>query len=72
MSIIRKISKIAFGLGMVAASTAALATTDESRPNILAIWGDDIGYFNISAYNHGIMGYQTPNIDRIANESGVT
>lgn len=38
------------------------------RPNILVIWGDDVGWFNISAYNRGMMGYQTPNIDRIANE----
>jgi arylsulfatase len=34
----------------------------------LIIWGDDIGWFNVSAYNHGIMGYRTPNIDRIAKE----
>jgi arylsulfatase A-like enzyme len=38
------------------------------RPNILIIWGDDIGYWNISAYNQGMMGYKTPNIDRIAKE----
>jgi len=38
------------------------------KPNILIIWGDDIGWFNVSAYNHGIMGYRTPNIDRIAQE----
>ena len=38
------------------------------KPNILIIWGDDIGPFNISAYNRGMMGYKTPNIDRIANE----
>jgi len=38
------------------------------KPNILIIWGDDIGWFNINAYNKGMMGYQTPNIDRIANE----
>ena len=37
-------------------------------PNILVIWGDDIGRSNISAYTKGVMGYQTPNIDRIANE----
>lgn len=43
-----------------------MAKTD--KPNILIIWGDDIGWFNISAYNHGIMGYRTPNIDRIAKE----
>ena len=39
-----------------------------SPPNILVIMGDDIGWFNISAYNRGMMGYPTPNIDRIANE----
>jgi arylsulfatase len=38
------------------------------KPNILVIWGDDIGPYNISAYNMGRMGYQTPNIDRIASE----
>ena len=38
------------------------------KPNIVVIWGDDIGVHNISAYNHGIMGYKTPNIDRIAQE----
>jgi arylsulfatase A-like enzyme len=41
------------------------------KPNILIIWGDDIGWFNISAYNHGIMGYKTPNIDRIAREGAL-
>ena len=46
----------------------AASTTQQDRPNILVIWGDDIGYFNVSAYNHGIMGYRTPNIDRIADE----
>jgi arylsulfatase len=38
------------------------------KPNILVIWGDDIGISNISAYSDGLMGYRTPNIDRIANE----
>ena len=38
------------------------------RPNILVVWGDDIGPYNISAYNMGVMGYKTPNIDRIANQ----
>ena len=41
------------------------------KPNILIIWGDDIGWFNVSAYNHGIMGYKTPNIDRIAKEGAL-
>jgi arylsulfatase len=38
------------------------------QPNILIIWGDDIGLWNISYYSRGLMGYRTPNIDRIANE----
>jgi arylsulfatase A-like enzyme len=41
------------------------------KPNILVIWGDDIGQFNISAYNMGMMGYRTPNIDRIAKEGAL-
>ena len=41
------------------------------KPNILIIWGDDIGYWNVSAYNHGMMGYKTPNIDRIAKEGAM-
>ncbi len=39
-----------------------------SRPNIVIIWGDDIGQTNVSAYSRGLMGYQTPNIDRVAKE----
>src|SRR5687768_16839829 len=42
-----------------------------AKPNILIIWGDDIGYWNISAYNQGMMGYKTPNIDRIAREGAL-
>ncbi len=41
------------------------------KPNIVVIWGDDIGIHNISAYNHGIMGYKTPNIDRLAKEGAL-
>ena len=41
------------------------------KPNILVIMGDDIGYWNISAYNRGMMGYRTPNIDRLAKEGGL-
>jgi arylsulfatase A-like enzyme len=44
---------------------------NQSKPNILIIWGDDIGWFNISSYNHGLMGYRTPNIDRIAKEGAM-
>jgi hypothetical protein len=47
---------------------SAQAGSGQSKPNILVIWGDDIGYWNPSYINHGMMGYKTPNIDRIANE----
>ncbi|CAD5968731.1 arylsulfatase [Planktothrix agardhii] len=40
----------------------------DKKPNIVIIWGDDIGQSNISCYTHGLMGYKTPNIDRIAKE----
>jgi arylsulfatase A-like enzyme len=43
----------------------------QGKPNMLVIWGDDIGWYNISAYNLGVMGYQTPNIDRIAREGAL-
>jgi arylsulfatase len=42
--------------------------SQSNKPNILVIWGDDIGTWNISHNNHGMMGYKTPNIDRIARE----
>ena len=48
-----------------------MATSKSGKPNILFIMGDDIGWFNLSAYNHGIMGYRTPNIDRIAKEGAM-
>jgi arylsulfatase len=53
------------------AAAPADAQTTGKKPNILIIWGDDIGGFNISAYNRGMMGYKTPNIDRIANEGAL-
>ncbi len=59
---------IAIGLMAMAAGTA---TAQSEKPNIVVIWGDDIGVHNISAYNHGIMGYKTPNIDRIAREGAL-
>ena len=54
----------------LALCAGALAQTAK-KPNILIIWGDDIGQFNISAYNNGMMGYKTPNIDRIAKEGAM-
>ena len=61
------------GLLTVAALAAAVpAAADdaakEKKPNILVIWGDDIGQSNISAYTMGLVGYRTPNIDRVAHE----
>lgn len=38
------------------------------KPNIVVIWGDDVGFTNVSAYSRGVMGYRTPNIDRIGND----
>jgi arylsulfatase len=63
------------GLRSVVAGAALLlagaAQAASSKPNILVIWGDDIGQFNVSAFNRGMMGYKTPNIDRIANEGAL-
>lgn len=50
-------------------STTAAQTG--KKPNFLIIWGDDIGWNNTSAYNRGMMGYKTPNIDRVAKEGGL-
>ncbi len=57
---------VLFWLMSFAITTGQLFAAD--KPNILVIWGDDIGQANISTYTHGLMGYQTPNIDRIAQE----
>jgi len=51
-----------FGVSVSSAQAA------DKKPNIVIIWGDDIGQSNVSAYSHGVMGYQTPNIDRVAKE----
>jgi len=53
-------------LAGVLAWTSVQAQSD--KPNILVVWGDDVGQSNISAYTHGLVGYKTPNIDRIAGE----
>ncbi len=46
----------------------SISANAQDKPNILVIWGDDIGQSNISQYTHGMMGYETPNIDRVAQE----
>jgi len=63
-------------LGAMIAATAGIALAgpamaQATKPNILVIFGDDVGFYNVSAYNHGMMGYKTPNIDRIANEGAM-
>ena len=62
-----------FGLlaSLTVAMAVAPASAQQQKPNILVIMADDIGYWNISAYNRGMMGYRTPNIDRIANEGAI-
>ncbi len=49
-------------------ASLSLAAHSADKPNILVVWGDDVGQTNISAYSMGMMGYRTPNIDRIARE----
>ncbi len=58
----------AFVIVMLTAAIAAAQGSSGKKPNVLVIMGDDIGWYNPSTYNQGVMGYQTPNIDRIANE----
>jgi len=58
-------------IGLAWAAAAPAQAQAAKKPNILVIWGDDIGQFNISAYNMGMMGYRTPNIDRIAREGAI-
>ena len=71
----RKISLLflAAALAVTPAAHAqrAVAKAPGKKPNILVIWGDDVGYWNVSAYNLGQMGYRTPNIDRIAREGAL-
>jgi len=66
-----KITKALFlltNISVAAIATAPAVAQQQQRPNIVIIWGDDIGQSNVSAYSRGMMGYQTPNIDRVANE----
>jgi arylsulfatase A-like enzyme len=60
-----RLSASALLVTLVVIASPAVA---QDRPNILVIWGDDVGRSNISAYTMGMMGYRTPNIDRVANE----
>jgi len=64
----RNLSRALWGMVMFLFLTGPAAFAAEKKPNIVIIWGDDIGQSNISAYSKGMMGYQTPNIDRVAKE----
>ena len=62
-----------YGLTVLTVSTALIgaggtAQAADKKPNIVIIWGDDIGQSDISAYSMGLMGFKTPNIDRVAKE----
>src|SRR5262245_66520902 len=59
---------VAVALTVVAFGHTEAQAQQQQKPNILVIWGDDIGMWNISHNSRGIMGYKTPNIDRIARE----
>ncbi|MCP1842385.1 arylsulfatase A-like enzyme [Bradyrhizobium sp. USDA 4524] len=59
---------VATSLAPFAGSPASAQQPNAAKPNILVIFGDDVGQSNISAYTRGVVGYRTPNIDRIANE----
>src|ERR1700754_2624588 len=66
-----KITKALFLLTTISVAamiSAPVVAQQQQRPNIVVIWGDDIGQSNVSAYSRGMMGYQTPNIDRLASE----
>jgi arylsulfatase A-like enzyme len=59
-------------LTLLVVPQAALAQgSDGKKPNILVIMGDDVGWFNLSIHNHGIMGYRTPNLDKIGREGAM-
>ena len=67
---------LSYGLSLLTAGAALLSVTSsvqaaDKKPNILIIWGDDIGIWNISAYNMGMMGYKTPAIDSIAKNGAI-
>jgi len=73
MSLVAPLRLAAFAALFAACALTATPALAQSakQPNVLVIWGDDIGQFNVGAYNLGMMGYKTPNIDRIAREGAL-
>ncbi|MBI5041840.1 MAG: arylsulfatase [Gammaproteobacteria bacterium] len=68
-STLKTLTALAAAAAFTVTASSTWAAAD--KPNILVIWGDDVGYWNVSAYNQGMMGYKTPNIDRIAKEGAL-
>src|SRR5206468_10805333 len=68
MKIKTKLKTTTLAAVTLAVSTVSCFAQGANKPNILVIWGDDIGIANVSAYSDGLMGYETPNIDRIGKE----
>jgi arylsulfatase len=64
----KRLPRLCIAVALLATLSVANIARSQEQPNILIIWGDDIGTWNISAFNRGMMGYRTPNIDRIASE----
>ena len=75
MSFKRMTTALGLALGLLTAAGPAAAqkaaAKPPGKPNILVMFGDDVGYWNVSAYNRGQMGYRTPNIDRIARDGAL-
>jgi arylsulfatase A-like enzyme len=68
-----KTNPISYGLSVLTATAALIGAggplqAQDKKPNIVVIWGDDIGITDVSAYSMGLMGFRTPNIDRVAKE----
>jgi arylsulfatase A-like enzyme len=68
---LKKLPVLLLALGLIAPGILSAQTSGGKKPNILVIFGDDIGIPQISAYTQGLMGYKTPNIDRIAKEGAL-
>ena len=66
MKLFKRFGMLVAVLGAFLVADMAEVDAQQKKPNIVVIWGDDVGWSNPSCYNSGMMGYQTPNIDRIA------
>src|SRR3977135_1114590 len=65
------VSLLTVAIALIGTFSTSNLLAQSKKPNILVIMGDDVGMWNISAYSHGMMGYKTPNIDRIAKEGAI-